>query len=262
MSPAAASASGAPASPPQHQLLLGTGTQQQTVAYQLRRSLRARRINLRIGLQGLVVTLPQHARLGQPDIEQAIRAHSQWILQRLPHWQQRASALQASRPRYADGGRLPLLGRQLTLRLQPHAAGQRTRILQLGEELWISGPASQDPARLAQRLEQWLKQQARAIFAQRLPLFSQRLGRAPRAWSLSSARTRWGSCSQRGDIRLNWRLVQFEPELIDYVIAHELAHLVEMNHSPRFWSQLEQLLPGSRALQKRLAAQPDVLLGR
>jgi predicted metal-dependent hydrolase len=75
--------------------------------------------------------------------------------------------------------------------------------------------------------------------------------------ALSAARTRWGSCSVRSGIRLNWRLIHLPPELIDYVIAHETAHLIEMNHSPRFWAVVETLHPDwrtSRQELKRLGA--------
>ena len=90
--------------------------------------------------------------------------------------------------------------------------------------------------------------------------FVQKLGRGPSRVSLNAARTRWGSCSRDGSIRLNWRLVQYAPELIDYVIAHELAHLTELNHSPRFWAQLEALMPDYRQWQRQLADTPDVLV--
>ncbi|MDO4905958.1 MAG: SprT family zinc-dependent metalloprotease [Lautropia sp.] len=230
------------------------------IRYRLRRSARARRINLRIGLDGLIVTVPQRARLGPHDIERTIHVHGAWIIEKLPVWQRKAEERHERRPRLEDGGWVPCLGEQLTLRLQPHTAHQRGRILHLGDELWISGPASRHPEQLQQTLEAWLKKQAREVFGQRMRPLVEKLGRGPRAWGLSSARTRWGSCSRQGDIRLNWRLIQFSPELIDYVIAHELAHLIELNHGPRFWARLEALLPGSRALQKQLAKQPDVLV--
>ena len=71
-------------------------------------------------------------------------------------------------------------------------------------------------------------------------------------WEISSARTQWGSCSREGRVRLNWRLVHFEPAVIDYVIAHELAHLRELNHSPRFWNEVARLLPGYEAARDRI----------
>ena len=69
---------------------------------------------------------------------------------------------------------------------------------------------------------------------------------------LSNARSEWGSCNARGEIRLNWRLVQLPPLLAEYVVAHEVAHLVELNHSPRFWALVETLLPGHAALRREL----------
>lgn len=241
-------------------LLLTANGHQQRVPYQLRRSARARRLGLRIGLDGLIVTIPQRARLSQHQIEDAIRQHSAWVLAKLPHWQARAEQQATQRPCLEDGGWLPFLGERLALRLQTHQPQGRTRLLRMGAELWVSGPATRDQTLLTRAIHQWLRHQAMLVFSQRLTPFAQALGRSPRSLSLSSARTRWGSCTRDGDIRLNWRLIQFSPELIDYVIAHELAHLVEMNHSPRFWAQLEALMPDYRVHQTRLKAEVDVLL--
>jgi len=77
------------------------------------------------------------------------------------------------------------------------------------------------------------------------------------ALALSSARTRWGSCSAQGGIRLNWRLIHLPPAIVDYVVVHELAHLRHMNHGPRFWALVESVCPEYRALRaelRRLAA--------
>ncbi len=76
---------------------------------------------------------------------------------------------------------------------------------------------------------------------------------------LSNARTQWGSCNQKGEIRLNWRLVQLPPRIADYVVAHEVAHLVELNHSPRFWALLEKLLPGHDDARRELDALTPLL---
>ena len=69
---------------------------------------------------------------------------------------------------------------------------------------------------------------------------------------ISNARSEWGSCNHRGVVRLNWRLAQLPPSLSDYVVAHEIAHLVELNHSPRFWAVVETLMPGHAALRRAL----------
>jgi len=97
-----------------------------------------------------------------------------------------------------------------------------------------------------------LKRQARTIFAERLEHFERVHACAPVGWSLTSARTRWGSCSPSGHVRLNWRLVRCPVPVIDYVIAHELAHLEELNHGPRFWARVEVLYPDWRRERKAL----------
>jgi predicted metal-dependent hydrolase len=118
------------------------------------------------------------------------------------------------------------------------------RGVRVGEGCLAVGlPLGAGPDDIRVRIEFWMRDQARSLFAERIALYSQKLGRAPSRWSLSSARTRWGSCNPDGSIRLNWRLMHFSAEVIDYVIAHELTHLVEMNHGPRFWATLGTLYP-------------------
>ena len=89
-------------------------------------------------------------------------------------------------------------------------------------------------------------------FAPRAAVYARKLAREAPSLRLSNARSEWGSCNARGQIRLNWRLVQLPPALAEYVVAHEVAHLVELNHSPRFWALVEQLMPGHAALRREL----------
>jgi predicted metal-dependent hydrolase len=98
----------------------------------------------------------------------------------------------------------------------------------------------------------WLKATALEALHPRVAHFAALLGRpAPRV-ALSNARTQWGVCTEEGTIRLSWRLVHIEPALADYVVAHETAHLVELNHSPRFYRLLSSLYPGWPAARERL----------
>ena len=91
--------------------------------------------------------------------------------------------------------------------------------------------------------EAWLQREARMLFAERAEHYARKLGVVVKRVSLSSARTRWGSASADGSIRLHWRLMHFSLDIIDYVVAHELAHLREMNHSPAFWDVVRSILP-------------------
>jgi predicted metal-dependent hydrolase len=115
---------------------------------------------------------------------------------------------------------------------------------------------------LKERVRAWLQQQAKVLFEQRLDLYAARLGVQYSAFSLSSAGTRWGSCTVQRAIRLNWRLIHFSLPLIDYVVAHELAHILEMNHSPRFWDQVGRIYPAydeAKSLLRKRAQELPVL---
>jgi len=100
-----------------------------------------------------------------------------------------------------------------------------------------------EKAAVREALQSWLRAQALSVIGERVNRFAGRIDSRYAGWRLSSARTQWGSCSHNGRIRLNWRLVHFPLPVIDYVIAHELAHLRELNHGPRFWSAVAELMP-------------------
>jgi predicted metal-dependent hydrolase len=101
---------------------------------------------------------------------------------------------------------------------------------------------------------QWYKKQALTDFSRRLSLFATKLGVPTPPLFLSNARSRWGSCNSRKEIRLNWRLLQAPPHIINYVVCHELAHLKEMNHSAKFWAVVASIFPDYKAAEKELKA--------
>jgi len=109
--------------------------------------------------------------------------------------------------------------------------------------LHVGLPHTASPEQIRDLVQSWLQRQARRVFEERCAVFAERLGVRVRRISLSSAATRWGSANADGSIRLNWRLVHFALPIIDYVVAHELAHLREMNHSPAFWGVVRSVLP-------------------
>ena len=147
-----------------------------------------------------------------------------------------------------DGATLPLFGRALTLRLREGRITRWHPLTDEREELLL--PTTVDPLRALLRA---LQARALAWYRGRIEEYCHRLGLPVPAVRLSNARTRWGSCSSRSGIRLHWRLVHLSPALIDYVVAHEVAHLVEMNHSPRFWAVVERLYPDWRSARAALS---------
>lgn len=209
----------------------------QEVDYVLRRSAR-RSFGLQVDQRGVRVAVPSEAR--EAEVERFILANAGWLLDKMRACAQRpAPALFEP----ADGALFPLLGERCRLRLGEQARSARWRAGADGvEELVL--PAAIDPRTAMVRA---LRQRSLPWFCGRVAEYCYRLQRPVPAVRLSGARTRWGSCSALSGIRLHWRLVHLAPALIDYVVAHEVAHLVEMNHSPRFWAVVDALYPDWKA---------------
>lgn len=210
------------------------------LVYVLRRSQR-RTLGLTIDGRGLTVAIPLRASLR--DAEAFMRERAAWILEKLDA---RTSPAPAEPVRIADGMNLTVLGQPCRLSLL--AGANRAH--------WVEGFNQRELRLLLRRHEdaptmllRGLQRYALNYFQGRLEEFAYVLEQfAPGiplpALRLSNARTRWGSCSRHSGIRLNWRLIHLPSAQIDYVVAHEMAHLVEMNHSPRFWAVVETILPG------------------
>lgn len=227
-----------------------------SIDYRLLRSKR-RSIGFLIDDDGLRITAPKWVTLA--DIDNAVREKQRWILTKLSDRRDRTARRLQPQMQWSDGAILPYLGGDVTLRiLATQAAGisfdETTR------ELTVALPADAGEQQLKDRVQGWLQAQAHRIFAERLPVYADRLGVSFRSFKLSSAQTQWGSCTVDGRIRLNWRLVHFAMEQIDYVVAHELSHLREMNHSPRFWATVQSVFPEFEAAKKTLRERaPDTL---
>ncbi|MFM9435060.1 putative metal-dependent hydrolase [Janthinobacterium sp. CG_23.3] len=238
----------APDAPPLRQLQLG----QHSIEYELRRSTR-RSIGFMIDDDGLRVTAPKRITLA--EIDNAIRAKQGWILSKLhERRERRAQRLQRPPVVWTDGAALPYLGGSITLRLH-YAARHRASINRDSGELHVWVPPAGTEQQLKEKVRAWLQDEARRLFAERLDVYAAKLGVSFHSFALSSAGTRWGSCTVQRKIRLNWRLIHFALPLVDYVVAHELAHLLEMNHSARFWATVESVYPdydgAKQALRKR-----------
>lgn len=231
----------------------------QAISYILRRSQR-RSIGFTIKDDGLRVTAPTWVNL--VDIERAIHAKQSWIIKALAnHHQQSNQRLEQQTP-WRDGASLPYLGENLTLRLQESTSSKTIHINHDidAHTLTISLPANTTERELKKQIQHWLQSKAQQLFAERMQIYAEKLGAFPSSLMLSAAKTRWGSCTSKGKIRLNWRLIHFPLPLIDYVIAHELAHLKEMNHSPRFWATVASIFPDFMHARKALRQQAQTIL--
>ncbi len=232
------------------------------VAYELTRGKR-RTIGFVVGAEGLSVRAPRWVVLR--DIDAAVQEKADWIVRKLVETQQRHAQHEASRIDWRDGASFPFLGQTVVVQLDPrHGFDGVGAVLDAAAADGTGAPRvlrlalarNADAAQIRDAAQAWLMRQARRIFAERLDHFAPLLGVRWKKLSLSNASTRWGSASADGAIRLHWRLVHFRMPVIDYVVAHELAHLRVMDHSPRFWETVERVMPDYEVLRKQLKDEP------
>ena len=227
----------------QRLLLIAPGSH---VSYRLKLSARRRTVGMRVDEHGLTVNAP--SRIGKQSLERMLQQRADWIISKLGEWQAR----QTPRIEWRDGERLLFLGNEIELCLMRDT---RSRTVELtAGRLQLALPQPEVPETVARKVMQWYRREALSDFTRRVGLLTARLTVTQPTVCLSSAKTRWGSCNSKGEIRLNWRLIQAPPHIIHYVAAHELSHLKEMNHSPRFWAVVESLCPDYKQSRGELKA--------
>jgi len=216
----------------------------ETVEYCLIRA-RRRTIGMEVDLEGLTDRAPRWVTIS--EIESALAERAKWIVKALVEWRGRRRDVMPT----VWKSRAPILyrGRELALEVFP---SRRTNVAPDLFHLTVLHPHAHDEGEVAALVGKWLKDEAWNLVAPQVIRYAQRITSTTPAMRLSNARSEWGSCNARGEIRLNWRLVQLPPKLAEYIVAHEVAHLLELNHSPRFWAIVESLIPGHAALRREL----------
>ncbi|MGR3636731.1 MAG: M48 family metallopeptidase [Shimia sp.] len=190
----------------------------------LRHSTRARRISLRVSrLDGRVtLTVPKGVR--EREALAFAREKESWVRAQLDK--------QPTQVQIAPGSELPVGGRMRRV-----VAGTGRSVVLGVDEIAVPG----DAARAGARVQGFLRELARNRLAEAVDHYGARLGRHPTRMTLRDTRSRWGSCSSAGALMFSWRLVMAPEEVLDYVAAHEVAHLAEMNHSKAFWDQVTRI---------------------
>ncbi len=181
----------------------------------------------------LIVRAPLRA--SQAEIQRVLERHRSWILKK----QAQVRSQQAACPvhTYRPGDRFLYLGKVCQLEIRD---AKRPLLALDGETFYLARSAQQSAAAV---FRAWYRAQAARFIPDRVAALAKMNGFHPRGVRITSARTRWGSCSQAGNLSFTWRLMIAPPEVIDYVILHELTHLEIKNHTPAFWERLKSLVP-------------------
>lgn len=182
-------------------------------------------------------------------IDRFVRGRARWVLKHLP------AARAVRKPRtYLSGEAFPYRGCDYRLRVV--LDGARPHVGLDEEEIVVSMDAASaggDAGRAAQlALSRWYREQASEVLPRRLSELSRQTGLRPARLTIRDQSSRWGSCSVKGSLNLNYKLVMAPPQVADYVMVHELCHLREQNHSKRFWSLVQSLVPDYKAHRKWL----------
>src|SRR4051812_25237326 len=214
--------------------------------YPIRRSGRARRARINVSADGVEVVVPR--RMALRHVTPFVEEKRPWIERTLRRMRE---AEEAAAVRLCDGGSVPYLGRALDLRVRAEPGRVRSHVAMKGDTLTVSVGATGVVA-VRQALESWFRRRARIEVAPRLDAACARAGVRYTRLSIRAQRTRWASCSSKGAMSFNWRLLLAPPEILDYVVEHEVAHLSVLDHSPRFWRLLGSRAPAYREHERWL----------
>lgn len=214
-----------------------------------KRSRRARHLRIRVSLQhGVVVTVP--VGVSDASAQSFLRQHQQWVQRALAELSAGIATHGDANPSALPGEiELPAIGLRYEVRYRE--AAMRTRVRRGRGELVVQGRLA-DPAASRAALKRWLLREGRDHLPDWLSQLSREVGLGYRRVSVRAQRGRWGSCTSAKTISLNCKLLFLPPPLVRYVLLHELAHTVHLNHSSRFWNLVARLEPDYRLHERNL----------
>ncbi|MBI2911853.1 MAG: M48 family metallopeptidase [Chloroflexi bacterium] len=230
------------------------------IEFNLRRSQRRRRtIEIAVdAAKGVLVAAPARATLA--SIDDLVRRRASWILQRLAAVE---TAAHGAIRQWVTGETVLYLGRDYRLRVGAAEGIAAPEVRLDGDclEVWLpleEGGGEAETARdVGAVVEQWYRWSAGRYLSQRVDVYAPLLGVEPRQVLVRHQERRWGSCARDGTLRFNWRLVLAPLPIVDYVVVHELCHLLHLNHGPQFWEQVERLVPDYRFRRRELRLEGD-----
>ncbi|MHB8074821.1 M48 family metallopeptidase [Desulfosporosinus fructosivorans] len=222
------------------------------IFYSIRRSHKAKYVSISIGENGVHVVAP--ISMNDTEIISLVEKKRHWIINKYDKYHQRVLQLPVERE-FVSGEKHLFKGNSYPLKVID-SKGRFTKVNltdgQLLVEIKVGLPSDIRREEIRRHLEKWYIREARELILERLEFFSGIIGVKVNNVRLKNQKTRWGSCSQKGNLNFNWKLVMAPIEIVDYVVVHELCHLKQMNHSPRFWLLVENQIRDYKKMRKWL----------
>jgi hypothetical protein len=219
------------------------------LTYRIQRSKRRSTVSIAVvPKQGLVVTAPEQA--GTQRLDELVRRKGAWIVRRLKHQSELPPALPERE--FVSGESFRYLGRQYRLQVRAGTPAGQVRLRGSYLEMHLEMPAPNRTPSACQALVEWYRAKARDYLPRRAASWANKLGLPNPRIVVAEAPKRWGSTTKTGTVRINWRILQCPATLVDYVLAHELVHLIHEDHSRAFWATLGRIMPDYEQRKRRL----------
>lgn len=190
----------------------------------------------------VIVKAPAFLSVG--DIQKCVESKADWIQKKIPEME--ALAERIPEKSYEDGEKLFYLGREYRLMRKPSLSARKGMVAMAGEQVILYG-VFHNSDEVKAILERWYQQKAEDWITRRVCYYEERIGVSVNRICYRSPKTRWGSCSSDRNVMINWKLIMAPEPIIDYVVCHELCHILEMNHSERFWALVAKEIPDWKA---------------
>lgn len=204
--------------------------------------IRARRKTMAISIREGQATVRAPRWLSESVIHEFVTEKAHWIQSKL---KKQHDVRAATQRKFVDGESFNYMGRNYNLRL---TASDTPQIVLMDDVLYVALPTDNHrPDRVKNALLGWYKQQAGTVLKEKVARFADQVGRQPSKVTIRTCKSRWGSCSASGRLMFNWKIMMATEAVIDYLVVHELCHLLQANHSPRYWREVERVLPDFRS---------------
>lgn len=231
-----------------HNLIIGS----KVISYTIRKSLRAKYVRILISADGVQVVAPVF--IDDKEIILLVEKKREWIYKKVLNFHQRYTPMKPQ-GKFTTGEKLLLMGEYYQINILENVGG-KSCIKFLNDQFFVSINQEIPPEKRAEvirsKLEQWYIDYAKKFIAERLELFKVKIGVKITTVRYKNQKTRWGSCSSKGNLNFNWRLIMAPKTILDYVVVHELCHLKHMDHSRKFWELVSSFIPDYKERRKWL----------